>query len=73
MIRRILVVLLSVFALVSVVAQDNDLQRLFEDEDLEFHRRVRGGYLELAAASPERFRVVDASGEPESIASAVRP
>ncbi|MBI3750142.1 MAG: dTMP kinase [Chloroflexi bacterium] len=29
--------------------------------NLEFHRRVRAGFLELAAAEPERFRVVDAS------------
>ena len=29
--------------------------------DLAFHRRVRAGFLELAASEPERFRVVDAS------------
>jgi dTMP kinase len=29
--------------------------------DLEFHRRVRAGFLELAAAEPDRFRMVDAS------------
>lgn len=28
--------------------------------DLAFHRRVRDGFLTLAAAEPERFRVVDA-------------
>jgi len=32
-----------------------------EKEDLDFHRRVRAGYLALAEAEPERFRVVDAS------------
>jgi dTMP kinase len=30
-----------------------------EMEDLAFHRRVREGYLELAAGEPERFLVVD--------------
>jgi hypothetical protein len=35
MIRRILVLLLFVFGLVSVGAQDNELERFFEDEDLE--------------------------------------
>ena len=35
MIRRILVVLLCTLGLVSVGAQDNDLERFFEDEDLE--------------------------------------
>ncbi len=32
-----------------------------EREDLAFHRRVREGYLALAEAEPERFRVIDAS------------
>jgi len=30
--------------------------------DLEFHRRVRGGFLALAAAEPARWRVVDSTG-----------
>jgi len=34
----------------------------FEAEDLRFHRRVREGYLALAAAEPERYVVVDANG-----------
>jgi len=29
--------------------------------DLDFHRRVRSGFLELAAAEPERFVIVDSS------------
>jgi dTMP kinase len=32
----------------------------FESEDLRFHRRVREGYLALAAAEPARFAVIDA-------------
>jgi dTMP kinase len=39
----------------------------FEAEDLRFHRRVREGYLSLALASPKRFAVIDASGDPESV------
>jgi dTMP kinase len=39
----------------------------FEAEDLPFHVRVRDGYLALAKAEPERFRVIDASGEPEAV------
>ena len=39
----------------------------FEAEDLPFHRRVREGYLALAKAAPQRFRVVDASGDPEAV------
>ena len=35
--------------------------RRFEDEPLEFHERVREGYLELAANEPDRFCVIDAT------------
>lgn len=35
-------------------------------EDLAFYRAVRSSYLALAAAEPERFRVIDSSGEPEA-------
>ncbi|MCR6679563.1 hypothetical protein NVV43_29390, partial [Escherichia marmotae] len=33
----------------------------FESIDLEFHRRVRAGFLALALEAPERWRVVDSS------------
>ena len=33
----------------------------FESQALEFFERVRGGYLALAAAAPERYRVIDAA------------
>jgi dTMP kinase len=33
----------------------------FENEKIEFHEKVRAGFLALAQAEPERFRVVDAS------------
>lgn len=32
----------------------------FEDLDVDFHRRVREGYLELAGADPDRWVVLDA-------------
>jgi dTMP kinase len=35
----------------------------FDEEALEFYRRVRRGYLERASLEPERFRVIDSSGE----------
>ncbi len=38
----------------------------FEAEELDFHRRVRDGYLEIARKNPERIKVVDAGrGEQE--------
>ena len=33
----------------------------FERETVEFHERVRAGFLALARAEPERFRIIDAS------------
>jgi dTMP kinase len=38
-----------------------------EGEDVRFHRRVREGYLALAAAEPERYAVVDANGSPDEV------
>jgi dTMP kinase len=39
----------------------------FEAEDLRFHRRVREGYLALAAAEPARFAVIDADGSVDEV------
>ena len=33
----------------------------FEREEFDFHQRVRAGFLELAHAEPNRFRIIDAS------------
>jgi dTMP kinase len=43
-----------------------------EDEEQDFHARVRAGYLKLAAAEPGRFLVLNASDSVESLASAIR-
>ena len=40
----------------------------FEAESLAFHSRVRQGFLDQAARSPERICIVDARGAPEEIA-----
>ena len=39
----------------------------FESLDMDFHRRVREGYLELAAADPERWVVLDADRAPADV------
>jgi dTMP kinase len=38
-----------------------------ESESLEFHRRVRAGFLALARADPSRYLVLDATRPPEAI------
>lgn len=38
-----------------------NLKDRFELEELSFHRRVREGYLRLAAADPDRWLVIDAT------------
>ena len=43
----------------------------FEQEALQFHQRIREGFLTLAAAEPSRWLVVDARQQPEVIAEQV--
>ena len=43
----------------------------FEKRDLEFHERLRAGYLAIAKAEPRRCRVVDGTAAPETIAATV--
>ncbi|MFE5873362.1 dTMP kinase [Streptomyces roseifaciens] len=43
-----------------------------ESEPMEFHNRVRTGFLTLAAADPSRYLVVDAGQAPEDITTVVR-
>ena len=42
-----------------------------EQESASFHRRVRDGYRALAAAAPERIRVVDGSGTEDAVQARV--
>lgn len=58
-------------ARVRLDAADKPFDRL-EAEKVEFHHRVRDGYLALAEAEPERFLVLDASAPVDEIATAVR-
>lgn len=47
--------------------QATDVTRFESDFDLAFHRRVRDGFLALAAREPNRFVVVDASGSADAV------
>ena len=50
-------------ALARIEATSGAREERFELESVRFHERVRDGYLALAAAFPERFVVVDGSGD----------
>lgn len=43
---------------------NHDEWNRMDDYALQFHERVRGGFLELAAADPERWVVIDADRDP---------
>ena len=43
-----------------------------EGQSLEFHQRVRQGFLDLAAADPEHYLVLDARSDRDDIAAAIR-
>ncbi|WP_374454466.1 dTMP kinase [Nocardioides sp.] len=43
-----------------------------EGQSLEFHQRVRQGFLDLAAADPDHYVVLDARAPIEEIATAIR-
>lgn len=44
----------------------------FELESVQFHRKVRAGYLRLAAENPQRFIVIDGNRSMEDVEAAVR-
>jgi dTMP kinase len=44
----------------------------FEKEKIDFHERVRRGFLELARAEPQRFRIINATRTVEEIAQDIK-
>jgi dTMP kinase len=44
----------------SQAARKRNREDRFEREKIEFHEKVRQGFLELARAEPQRFRIIDA-------------
>ena len=68
-----LTILLDLSADVGLGRKAPDDQTRFElGFDLAFHRRVRDGFLSLAAAEPDRFVVVDAEPEADKVWEGVR-
>jgi dTMP kinase len=66
-----LVVLLRLDPAVGLARERGSRDRI-EGQDLEFHQRVARGFLDLAAAAPERFVVVDGAQAVDQIAAEVR-
>lgn len=48
-----------------------DVTRFEADYDMAFHRRVRDGFLALAAESPERYVVIDSTETADVVATAI--
>jgi len=66
-----LTVLLDIAAEAGLARKTKKRQDRFEQEDIAFHQRVRGGYLKLAASDPQRWLVVDASQSRKKIAKII--
>jgi len=56
-----LTILLDISVEEAFARKSGGKQDRFEQEDAAFHRRVREGYLKLAADEPQRWLVVDAA------------
>lgn len=54
------------------VARGERVVDRFESETIEFFERVRAAYLQLAAASPQRFVVIDATQPLEAVLEAAK-
>jgi dTMP kinase len=66
-----LVVVLDVDPVVGLARAGDSPDRI-EAESLDFHRRVRDGFLQLAEKDPERYLVVPADQAPELVLAAVQ-
>jgi dTMP kinase len=58
----------------SLAAKENDLNSdqawsKFEEQELDFHTRVREGFLQLAAKDPDRFLILPAKDDVETLAA----
>jgi len=51
-------------------ARGLEAESRFEQESMDFHRRIRQGYLDLSAEG-DRFQVIDARGNRESVAERI--
>jgi dTMP kinase len=54
------------------VGERETAETRFEKEAIQFHARVRAGYLDLARRSPRRIRIVDAAPDPETVRKSIQ-
>lgn len=69
--RPDLTLLLDLPPEVGLARKGDETTRFESGFDLDFHRRVRDGFLALAAAKPDHFVVVDATAPTEAVGEAV--
>ena len=63
-----LTILLDVAPEIGLARKADDARNRFESGfDVEFHRRVRSGFLDLAREEPGRWRVIDADRDAEAV------
>lgn len=60
-------ILLDVDPVIALARIESKAKHRIERESIDFHRKIRAGYLEQAKKYPERIKVFDASLSPEEI------
>ena len=53
-------------------SERNDNKDRMEQKQLDFHKRVRDGFLAQARQNPERIRIVDATGNQDEVFTRTR-
>ena len=56
----------------NLTERSGTLETRIDQQSLAFHRKVAEGYRRIAAAEPQRFRLVDGRGSVEEVAARVR-
>ena len=69
--RPNLTVLLDISVKDGLARKSGEKLDRFEKEDLDFHRKVREGYLKLTGEEPDRWLVIDAMQSRESISELI--
>lgn len=67
-----LTILLDLPAEVGLARKTDEVTRFEAYQDLAYHERVRAAFLGFAAAEPERYAIVDASGDRASVLAGAR-